>query len=207
MRNEVKAVSNETTKSHAGRSRSPFQRFLRVIQLSAGFCFIASGGYWVGVGGAGLPTISLVRPSLVYPGQETGIWLFMTLVVAAGLALWFTPNSWSHSRTDFVQLSGAVILTVLVLAFLPFVSGPEFLNPSMSCVYDTCWPQPYQEMLLAAPVLMGALAMGVCAVIGGRMRLRLRIVLPVSLYVLLAIVQYATWQPIIVPFLAAPASN
>lgn len=198
-------MSKEATESSKGNGASLLRRGLRFFQLVLAFGCTGAAAYWVGLGDAGLPTTSLVEPSLVYPSADITSWLIMLLVVATGLGLWFTPHlALRRHKTDFVQLIGAVFSTVSVLAFLPLVSGFEFTDPVNSCVYETCWPQPYQEMLLSAPVFLTSVVMTTCAMIGSRLHLWVRVALPVSVYVLLAIVQYTLWQSHILPFLSGP---
>ena len=203
-------VGEEPTESPTGADAVLLRRGLRFIQLLVAFSFTVAAACWIGLGDAGLPTNSLVRPALIYPGADIKTWLIMLVVVAAGLGLWFTPTSLlMNHRTDFVQLVGAVISALLVLSFLPFVSGFEFSDPANSCVYETCWPQPYQEILMSAPVFLTSLVMAICGVIGSRLQLLVRVALPISVYVLLAILQYAVWQPLILPFLSgsSPGSH
>lgn len=191
------------------RSGRGFVRGLfRFIRLSFGFSVLIIAAFWIGVGDAGMATVSLVRTGLVYTSSGSGgPWALTPVLIAVGMAACTTPNAPSGSATtriDFVQLAAALSFVCLTLMFLPFVSGMEFTAPDDQCVYGNCWPQPYQELLLAAPALMAAVSMSVCAIIGTRTRWWLRALIPAAAVIGASALQFATWQPLILPILGGP---
>lgn len=184
------------------------RRLFRVIQLGFGFSALVVGAYWIGVGDAGMGTVSLVRPELIYPPGEVGPWSLMIGLMAAGFAACTTPKSPSGRtpmRIDLVQLSAAVSFVCLLLMFLPFVSGLEFTGPDSQCIYGDCFPRPYQELLLAAPALVAAAGMTVCGVVGTRMCWWLRALVPAVTFIGASAVQLAIWQSVVLPFLGGPS--
>lgn len=179
---------------------------LRFAQLTLGLILMLAASFWTGLDSAGLERVSLVRLDLIYSGAETADWLLMVILTATGISLWHARrNSGSSTaRVDVVQLLGAIVLTILTLIFLPFLSEFEFLDPSNQCLYEACWPRPYQELLMAAPVLGATFTMGVCALLRRRIPHWTRLAIAPTIYVTLATIQQATWHPIIIPFLNGP---
>jgi hypothetical protein len=130
----------------------------------------------------------------------------MTFLIAVGIAACTRPKTPAcTTKTDFVQLAAAVGFVCLVLIFLPFVSGLEFSGPESECIYLSCWPQPYQELLLAAPALMAAMTMGACAIIGARIRWWLRACIPAGIYAAATTAQIVSWHSVITIFLNCPS--
>ena len=192
--------------SGAGRPRTSVGRGLR---RSLQVCFVVSvlliAGYWLGVGAAGMATVSLVRPNLVYPAADVGLWALMTCLVAAGIAACLTPTGsvpTAKWQIDFAQLAAAFCFLCLVAMMLPLVSGLEFTGPDDRCVSGGCWPRPYQELLIASPALLAIAAMSVCGIVGSKMRWWLRSGIPALTFAGASAVQLATWQTVILPFLA-----
>lgn len=183
-------------------------RLLGFIQLGYGFSVLVVGAFWIGVGVTGMGTVSLVRPELMYPPGEVGVWSLMVGLMAAGFAACTAPKSSSGRppmRIDVVQLCAAVSFVCLLLMFLPFVSGMEFIGPEDQCIYGDCFPRPYQELLLAAPALAAAASMTVCAFLGPRMRWWLRALVPAVIFIGASAVQLAIWDSVVLPFLGGPS--
>ncbi|WP_314323738.1 hypothetical protein [Paenarthrobacter ilicis] len=185
---------------------APLGTAFRFVQLTLGFLLLLASSFWTGLGSGGLERISLVRPDLIFPGKELSEWLFMVILTAVGVSLWFgsKPSGLATARLDAAQLVGAIIFAFMILIFLPILSEFEFLDVDNQCLYEGCWPRPYQKLLIAVPSLAAILAMGICSVIGNRVPYWTRRAIAPVTYLILALLQHATWNSIIVPFLGGP---
>jgi hypothetical protein len=128
--------------------------------------------------------------------------------MAVGIAACVTPTATSSTakrQIDFAQLAAAFGFLCLIVIVLPFVSGPEFVDPENQCIYGDCWPPPYQELLIASPALLAVAGMSVYGIIGSRWRWWLRSSIPAIIFAGASVVQLATWQAVILPFLGRPS--
>ena len=199
-------VSGAAASGPRREGNSTVRKLLRVAQLGFGFTVLLIAGYWIGVGDAGMASVSLVRRGLVYPAANGASWTMMTVLIGCGIAACVTPTSLSGTarrHVDFAQLTAAFGLLCLIAAVLPFVSGLEFTGPGNQCIYVDCWPRPYQELLIASPFLLAAVGMSICGIIGSRMPWTLRSIIPAVIFASAAAVQLATWQSVVLPFLGS----
>lgn len=130
-------------------------------------------------------------------------WITFTLVLAAALALLAGPRP--AGRVSIAAVAGAVWTLFWVWTFSLLGSGWELSGPQVTCVRDGCWPHGWQELAVAAPLLVGTLALLVLGLVGGQTRAWVRRALPPALFVVLAIIQVALWESVVVPILLGPS--
>ncbi|WP_055483193.1 hypothetical protein [Sphaerimonospora mesophila] len=139
-----------------------------------------------------------MRPTLA----PTPSWAVLTAVTAAGLALFTGPRAWVR-WADPVSLAGG-IWTLGWLALFSYLESNFELTGTAHCVYASCWPLGWRELAVAAPLGLGCLALLVIGTLGRRAPGWVRAAVPASLFVVLAVVQVAIWDGVVVPVLNGP---
>lgn len=169
----------------------------------AGTLLAFVGAYWVGLGSAQLGHVWITRVGSVDRTlAPTPSWAVLTAMTAAGLALLTGPRAWV-GRVDPVSLVGGVWTLGWLAMFSDFKSNWE-LTGTAHCVYASCWPRGWQELAVAAPLGIGCLALVVMVAFGRRVPRWVRAAVPASLFVVLAVVQVAIWDGVIIPVLNGP---
>lgn len=162
-----------------------------------------AGAVWVGLGAADLSTVWLTRDGVLEPSATTTHLsrAIRSFVTAVGLFLVTLPRRWL-ALGDLAQLCGA-FWTLGWLALGSSISA-EFTDPSRQCVYDSCWPQGYQELAIATPLMVACVLMIWMASLGRRQPQWIRGLVPAGAFLLLMIVQAVIWDSIMIPFFNTP---
>lgn len=173
-----------------------------VLAVVAGLALSFVGAFWVGFGGAQLGHVLTTQRDVVSRTlAPSWTWVLLTAVTAAGLWLLSWPGA-RGPRPRAVAALGAS-WTVGWLAVLSFVGAQfEHTGPQARCTYSACWPYGWQELLVAAPLLVGCLVLLATVVLGRRGPRSLALVAPAATFVVLTLVQAALWERVVVPFLA-----
>jgi hypothetical protein len=182
-----------------------FAGVLRFIQIFVGYLLLAIGGFCIGITNAGLDTASLTSPGHVANNPApTATWIAMVLATTLGVALCSSARFSDWLRIDAWQLAAAGLFAAGTL-FLAFaMSFLAFIDPDTQCAHASCWPLPYQELLIAAPALLAAVAMSLFAVKGHGAAWWIRSTVPAGIFLLLSVIQFAAWDSMILPFLSVP---
>lgn len=174
------------------------RKVLSVIGVPLGLIASFVGASWVGFAGAGLAEVSLTRVDVVGPTTAPSpSWALFTVVNAAGLAL--LAGRSRVGRVDVVAaLGGLWILGWLGITSV-LGSGWELTGPDVDCVRPGCAPQGIEELLVGAPLAVAALALLTLGLVGARERVARAA--PPLVYVVLAVLQVAVWDDVVVPAL------
>jgi hypothetical protein len=147
------------------------------------------------------------------------VWLSLTLLAAAGL-----PRRRGSDRSDarplqgrtpwlqaragvgaaIVQLFGGLIViggTLLgYVLFHPYTFG----GTDTPCAYASCWPLRPQAVALTVPGVVAGLVMIVMAFLVNRRPWWVRAGAPAVIWLLLLLLQYAIWDPYLLPVFQGP---
>ncbi|MGL5931120.1 MAG: hypothetical protein ACRCY8_19470 [Dermatophilaceae bacterium] len=186
------------------RRGSPLARVGAIIGAVAGAVLAVVGTFWLGFGGGELGRVALTRSDLVsLTLAPSPTWAAFTVALAASLALLAGPRP--TGRFSVTAVAGAVWVLLLLLGFSVLGSGWEFTGPEATCVRAGCWPRWWQELAVAAPLVVGALALLVVGLVGGRAPAWVRHGVPAVLFLVLAVAQVALWESAVIPVLVGPS--
>lgn len=162
------------------------------------------GTFWLAFGGGELGHASLTRADLASRTLAPSVnWIAFTMILATALALLAGPRP--AGRVSLASIAGAVWTLFWVWTFSVLGSGWELSGPHVTCVREGCWPQGWQELAVAAPLVVGSFALLVLGLVGGQTPAWVRRGLPPVLFLVLAIVQVALWESDVVPILLGPS--
>lgn len=181
-------------------SRSFFA--LRVVAACVGFVAVWVGAFWIGAVKAGLRKAGYVGVEVFPTTTPASTAWIMIVVTAIGVVL---MTGVAQRRVDGVQLFGSIWFSFWTGLILVVVSGLQFTDPTRTCRNEGCWPQGYQELLIAVPVIGTCIAMLVMSFLQ-KVRWRWRALIPAGVFVVLAVLQRLTWEEYVLPFLVAPPS-
>lgn len=164
------------------------------------------GAIWIGVGRAGLATVSVTREGLTYSAQGSALSQTVTTgLTAAGLVLFTGYRRRAVGLVDGIALAGGAWVLGWVGLISKFSSGLEFGGPTYkdgpadTCVYASCWPAGYQGIAIAAPIIVAVLAAAAMATLGRRTAWWVRAAVPPVALVMLTLVQVAVWGSAVIP--------
>ena len=126
----------------------------------------------------------------------------MTLVMALCVAV--VTGAWGVGRVDVGQALAAVWVGVWLSASVWLLYSVQFSGPDSVCTYNSCWPSPYQELMVAAPVALTAIAMACLAITGRPARVFVRAAIPALILLVLTVVQRIAWRSLALPILIGP---
>ncbi|MGC3994738.1 MAG: hypothetical protein QM779_11600 [Propionicimonas sp.] len=126
----------------------------------------------------------------------------MTLVMAASMAV--VAGAWMKDRVDAGMVFTAVWTGFWLLVSTGLFYGFQFVGPDDICTYPGCWPSPLQEVLVAVPVVVALIVMGVLGFRGEPKLARWRAVIPALVLLVLTAVQQFSWRTLVVPVLFGP---
>lgn len=182
-------------------SRSFFA--LRVVAACVGFVAVWVGAFWIGAVKAGLRKAGYVGVEVFPTTTPASTAWIMIVVTAIGVVL---MTGVAQRRVDGVQLFGSIWFSFWTGWFLLVTSRLEFFaDPDTPCRNEGCWPQGYQELLIAVPVIGTCIAMIIMSFLQ-KVRWIWRALIPASVFVVLAVLQRLTWEEYVLPLLVAPPS-
>ncbi|MFG1911666.1 hypothetical protein [Kribbella sp. NPDC048928] len=206
-----------------GERRAGFLAAQACVLVAATIGLVAFG--WAS---AGLNTYLMVvdprggsdpRKALDLTWAAIVVWLSLTLVAAAGLPRRRGSDQSGarplQGRTPWVQarggagaavvqlFGGLVVIGGTLLGY--FLSHPyTFGGPDTPCAYTSCWPLRPQAVALTAPGVVAGLVMIVMAFLVNRRPWWFRAATPAATWLLLLLLQYAIWDPYLLPVFQGP---
>ena len=130
-----------------------------------------------------------------------GTLVAMLYVVVVVLPLAGLPSK-DMTRGAVVQGIGG--LAVAVEALVADLGYFYFTGPDDGCTYSGCWPLHQQTLVLAAPGILTGLSMVLMAFLTKRVRWWVRATVPAAVLLAALAVQYAVWDPYLLPLFQAP---
>jgi hypothetical protein len=126
----------------------------------------------------------------------------MILLMAVSTAL--VAGSWTVGRADVGQAVAAGWAGFWLYASIDLLYSVQFSGPGAVCTYDSCWPSPYQELLVAVPVGVALIVMVILALTGRPSRALLRAAIPALILLALTTIQQLTWRNWVLPVFLGP---
>ncbi|WP_218961718.1 hypothetical protein [Actinomyces ruminis] len=172
----------------------------------AGLALLIWGAQW-----AAMPLgLSRVRPNTAADsgmvtrimkgdGTFTFVWWRSTLEAALGFAL--IPKWHAKCRYDVVTVA-VVALSAVCMAFLILLMAGA--GTYGTCTYPSCWPAPWDGIVLAAPFFAGLLTLAVMACFADRISLWARCLSPMAVYLVGTVLLVLVWDRWLLPFFAGP---
>lgn len=182
--------------------KTRLRRVIDGVRLTIGFAGLFAGTYWAGLGRSGLPYVLAVDQEPYQASGDVVTTLVMTAVIAASIAI--VTGAGMLGRHDVGQAAAGLWAAYWLATFLGLVCAVQFSGPDAVCTYPDCWPSPYQELLVAAPVGGAAIVMLVLASVGRPTRAWIRAAIPVLIVCILSAAQQLAWQSAILPILLGP---
>jgi len=185
-----------------GQPRSRARRIIDVIRLVVGLIGLFVAAWWVGLASNALPHVLSVVQRVHEPTESIATKVAMTLVMALCMAV--VTGAWGVGRVDVGQALAAVWVGVWLSASVWLLYSVQFSGPDSVCTYNSCWPSPYQELMVAAPVALTAIAMACLAITGRPDRVFVRAAIPALILLILTVVQQIVWRSLALPILIGP---
>ena len=182
--------------------RSRARRIVDVIRLVVGLVGFFVAAWWVGLASNALPHVLSVVQHVYEPTESLATKVAMTVVMALCMAV--VTGAWVVGRVDVGQALAAVWVGVLLFASVWLLYSVQFSGPDAVCALTSCWPAPYQQLMVAAPVALAAIAMGSVAIAGRPSRVSVRAALPGLALLILTLLQQIMWRSLALPILIGP---
>ncbi|WP_040283705.1 hypothetical protein [Tessaracoccus massiliensis] len=123
-------------------------------------------------------------------------------IAVVGLLLVTGSSRWRAGWVNLGQLAAAAwLLFVTGFATVLNVAFSEMYIDERPCVRPNCWPNGWQEVLQAAPMLLALLTMGAAACLAHRLGWVARAAIPMAVFLIARVVQVLLWRPVIFPWL------
>lgn len=178
--------------------------FWRTIQVILSVALLVWTLLWTTAGSFGLQTVSLVDANKLIQSLAANDRMLMIASISLCIFLFTTIDTSSISsrkKVDLLQLVGSILLVTACFGFLFFFSIFQFADISSDCAQRGCFPQPMQEILLSAPVVIASILMFIFSLNRRRVHWLTRGLLPVAIFCVAALFQSIIWDSVIIPFL------
>ncbi len=189
------------TRERVARITMGLLRFLGGV-ISFVLCTVLVG--LMGIGDSGLSYVRMTElHSVIHGTAPSTEWVTLIVLLAVGFAI--APVR-SEDWTWFVSFRPvfAVWLSFIWCLGTHFGSSLEFIDPSRSCVYPTCWPVPVQNILAGLPILLACGIIFFTDIFRRPINPYMRAVVPSIVFVVSSIIQVLVWDSYVAPWLAGP---
>lgn len=182
--------------------RSRLRRILDVARLVVGLAGLFVAAWLVGVASNGLPHVPSVDHRVYESTQSIEMKVATILVMALCMAI--VTGVWVVGRVDLGQLLAALWVGFWLFALVWLLYSVQFSGPDAVCTFTSCWPAPFQELMVAAPVALAAIGMAVLAMGGQNPKVWVRAVIPALLLLILTLIQHIIWRSVVLAILLGP---